>query len=668
MMTKNIRILQIISIFILLFFAFKPSFCQTEIDSLEKNAETLMGEKKVEAFNALSWKLRNSQPQRALKYAQAAIVLSELRNYEKLKLKALSFAGVAEKNLGNYLNSLTYYFEALKIAEKRNYKAEIAYSKINIANIYIYQQEYHLAIPPLQEALKVATQIANKEIIGYANLNLGRVFSNLANFEKALFYFNTALKLRSELNDTEGISVCLKYIGDVYYAKSDIEKALKHYFAALSIAKNSKLDTDLMSDAYNKIARCYLNQNKIEESEKAALESYAFANEINSILRLREASFTLFEIYNVKKNYKNSLDYYQKYITFRDTLTNVQNIKQITQLQEKHKYEKENEIKQLEAENKQLIIDEKFKIERNKQYFLYAFALILLVFLGVVIKHNITRRKANESLRLQRDTIAKQNEEIRDSILYAARIQTAVLPPLSEINKFFPENFILYLPRNIVSGDFYWAKALNFNGKNYLIIVAADCTGHGVPGAFMSMLGIAFLNGIVSETAHLNILTSNEILNRLRDKVISSLNQSGKENETKDGMDISLCVIDLETKIMQFSGAYNSMFLAREGEIIKIDADKMPIGVYPRQIKDFTKREIQLQKNDRIYLFSDGYPDQFGGETKQKFLIKNFRQLILENYLSDMEKQKEILKSTFEAWKGQSKQLDDILVMGIKIE
>jgi len=665
---NNIAVYGKTFVFIVLFFAQNIVYSQTEIDSLENQAETLVGEKKIKALNELSWKLRNSQPQRALKYAQSAIVLSERGNYEKLKLKALSFAGVAEKNLGNYLNSLTYYFQALKIAEKRNYKSEIAYSKINIANIYIYQQEYQSAIPPLQEALKVATEIANDEIIGYANLNLGRAFSNLNNFEKALFHLNAALNLRSKLNDTEGISVCLKYIGDVYYTQADIEKALTHYFAALSIAKNSKLDTDLMSDAYNKIARCYLTQNKIPQSEQAALESFDFAKEISSVLRLREASFTLYEIYNVKKNYKNSLDYYQKYILFRDSLTNVQNIKQITQLEEKHKYEKESEIMQLEAENKQLIIDEKFKRERNKQYFLYAFALGLIVFLGVVIRHNITRRKANESLRFQRDTIAKQNEEIRDSILYAARIQTAVLPPLSEISKFFPENFILYLPRNIVSGDFYWAKVLNFSGKDYLIIVAADCTGHGVPGAFMSMLGIAFLNDIVSDTAHLNILTSDEILNRLRDKVIGSLNQSGKEKETKDGMDISLCVIDLQAKMMQFSGAYNSMFLAREGELIKINADKMPIGVYPRQIKDFTKTEMQLLKDDRIYLFSDGYPDQFGGETKQKFLIKNFKQLILDNYKLDMKRQEEIFKATFEAWKGSSKQLDDILVMGIKIE
>ncbi len=653
----------------ILLFAYSQAFSQTKIDSLQKEASQAVGKEKVQILLQLSWQLRNSNPQKALKYAQSAIILSELRNFEQEHIKALSFAGVAEKNLGNYLNSLTYYFEALQIAEKRNYKEDIAYSKINIGNVYIYRQEYKSAIPQLEEALKVASEIKNKEIIAYANLNLGRVYSNLNNYSKALNYLNTALQLRQQLNDTAGIYVCYKYLGDVYFSQNKISNAKIFYYDAIELAKNQKFDTDLLSDANNRLSRCYLSENNFKEAENAAIKSFEYATQINSTLRLRDATFTLFEIYKLTKNAEKSLFFYQKFITYRDSLTNVHNIKEITQLEEKYKYEKENEIKLLEAEKAQLIIDEKFKRERNRQYYLFVLALGLLAFSIVIFKHNLVRKKANKDLQNQRDTIAKQNEEIRDSILYAAKIQNAILPPKSEINKFYPENFILYLPRNIVSGDFYWAKTLNYNGIEHLILVAADCTGHGVPGAFMSMLGVAFLNEIVNHYSHVNELTSDKILNELREKVITSLNQSGTERETKDGMDISLCLIDTQSLKMQFSGAYNFIFIARENEeIIKVSADKMPIGVYPREKKDFTRTEFQLLPNDRIYLFSDGFPDQFGGDKNSKFLIKNFKQLISDSYQNDMKTQEMIFKNAFEQWKGDRKQLDDILVMGIKIQ
>ncbi len=265
----------------------------------------------------------------------------------------------------------------------------------------------------------------------------------------------------------------------------------------------------------------------------------------------------------------------------------------------------------------------------------------------------------------QRDEITIQNKQITDSINYAKLIQKAILPSVKILNEKFDENFILFKPKDIVSGDFYWFSKI----ENHLIAVAADCTGHGVPGAFMSMLGVTLLNEIVNKN---KILEPDKILNELRNQIKKSLSQSGDTRETKDGIDISLCIIDTLTFDCQFSGAYNSLYIIRQEnngnyEIDEVKADKMPIGSHPRDNISFTKNNISLKPNDRIYLFSDGYVSQFGGEKHEKFKKSRFQEILLKIQNMTFVQQKEILEQTLENWQGKLQQVDDILVVGIKI-
>ncbi len=223
-----------------------------------------------------------------------------------------------------------------------------------------------------------------------------------------------------------------------------------------------------------------------------------------------------------------------------------------------------------------------------------------------------------------------------------------------------PEHFILFKPRDIVSGDFYWTT----RKENKLIIAAADCTGHGVPGAFMSMLGIASLSEIVNKNREEK---ASEILNKLRDNVKATLSQTSEANSAKDGMDIALCVIDYDTMTIQYAGAYNPLIIIRDNGMIQYKADRMPIGVYLREKDSFTNHEIEVKKNDIIYMYSDGYVDQFGGEKGQKFSSKKFKELLLEIHNEPLIKQEELLNDKFFEWKGQSNQIDDVLVFGGKI-
>ncbi len=265
-----------------------------------------------------------------------------------------------------------------------------------------------------------------------------------------------------------------------------------------------------------------------------------------------------------------------------------------------------------------------------------------------------------EEIEQQKEKIAAQNEEITSSIQYASRIQSALLTPVDQINRIFPENFILYLPRDIVSGDFYYITQV---GK-LKISVVADCTGHGVPGGFMSMLGISFLTQIIGTKTNLK---ANEVLNELRTLVITALHQTGEIGGSKDGMDIAIYIIDEETQTLQFAGANNPLILIRNNELIHIKGDKMPIGIHLRGDLPFTNYEMPIQKGDVLYTFSDGYVDQFGGGDGRKFMIKHFKELLLEIHHKPMSEQRDILDETLRNWHGDTPRIDDVVVMGVRI-
>ncbi|MBT3209320.1 MAG: response regulator [Bacteroidetes bacterium] len=258
-----------------------------------------------------------------------------------------------------------------------------------------------------------------------------------------------------------------------------------------------------------------------------------------------------------------------------------------------------------------------------------------------------------------KNELAIQNQQITASIRYAHTLQSAFLPNNKKIEKYFDNYFILNKPKDIVSGDFYWLSHKNNN--TYFSV--SDCTGHGVPGALMSVLGITSLNEIINQY---NDLSAAEILTHLRKIVISSLDQTNENNQTKDGIDMVVCKYNHETKVLQFAGANNPLYIIRNDELIVTKGDKMPVGIHANDKVDFTNNDFQMQKNDVIYMFSDGYVDQFGGEYNKKFKSKPFKNLLLEIHQKPMNQQKQILGQNIIDWMGNYEQIDDILVMGVK--
>ncbi len=286
---------------------------------------------------------------------------------------------------------------------------------------------------------------------------------------------------------------------------------------------------------------------------------------------------------------------------------------------------------------------------------------------------------ANNQISEQKENLEKKHEQITSSIQYAKRIQNAVMPSSEIRKKILPEHFILFKPRDVVSGDFYWMRKIN----QHIVIAVADCTGHGVPGAFMSMLGVALINELVVRK---DVVRPDQLLNLLRHKIKKSLNQTGKFNEAKDGMDIAVCIIDTTSNILQYAGANNPLYIIRESNpekanndinatkisehegftLFHIKADRQPIGIYLKETP-FKNNTIELQKDDKLYMFSDGFVDQTGGDCDRKFMTKNFKKLLLDIHTKAFAEQKIILDETIENWKKGREQIDDIVVLGLKV-
>ena len=335
-------------------------------------------------------------------------------------------------------------------------------------------------------------------------------------------------------------------------------------------------------------------------------------------------------------------------------------------------------MKEIEQQKKDAVQAAELKRQKALRNFLLLGLGLVFAFAIFLYRSNKFKQKANALLSSQNEEIKRQsenlkkankeisdkNKQITDSINYASRIQTAILPPHDLFEKHFPEYFIFFKPRDIVSGDYYW---LTQKG-NKVIVAAADCTGHGVPGAFLSMLGISFLNEIVNKHQEIK---AGEILDMLREQIKSSLRQTQNSRDTKDGMDIALCALDLEKMEVEFSGAHNSLVLIRdtkEKEIEEIKANRMPVSIY-RKEKPFDTHTININKGDSLYMFSDGYPDQIGGEKKRKFMRRRLKEVFLELSQKNisMKEQYNILDKELTTWKKHHQQVDDILIIGLKI-
>ena len=350
----------------------------------------------------------------------------------------------------------------------------------------------------------------------------------------------------------------------------------------------------------------------------------------------------------------------------RDSIESEANHKEIINQKYKYEYEKQaatdsvSASKEIEVKNSQLEKKEtEIKSKRIQQYFLFIGLFLVIVFAGFMFNRFKVTQKQKQIITLQKHLVDEKHKEITDSINYAERIQRSFLASKDLLDSNLKDYFVFFKPKDVVSGDFYWASKLN-NGN--FALATADSTGHGVPGAIMSLLNITSLEKAIETSVH-----PSDILNSTRKTIIERLKKDGSENGGKDGMDASLIVFDFKNNKLFIAAANNPVWIVRGTETIEIKADKMPVGKHDRDSVSFTQQEIDLQKGDVVYTLTDGFPDQFGGEKGKKFMSKNLRELLSINSYLPMPEQKKLLENTFSNWVGDLEQVDDVTLIGVRI-
>jgi len=349
-----------------------------------------------------------------------------------------------------------------------------------------------------------------------------------------------------------------------------------------------------------------------------------------------------------------ALENIDKYLSVKDSVEDMKSNNELLKLKLDKEFTLLQEIDSIKHANE--IVLNKAEIESGKQRRNGLIIIVIIILLSLVFLYS----QFNKT-RKQKSVIESKQKEIKDSISYAKKIQDAIMTSSIYIEDVIPKSFIFFQPKDVVSGDFYWVYK---SAKNEIFIAVADCTGHGVPGAFMSMIGNSLLNEIIIEKKTENPA---EVLNSLREQIIKSLKQNDEVSETKDGMDMSLCKYNPKTKAVEFAGAYNSLIHVSEDELVTIKGDSQPVSVHYAKSKSFTKKEIKVKKGDMLYLSSDGFQDQFGGLKDKKYMALKFKSFLKKISVNTSQEQLSLLKDEFNSWKGDSEQIDDVCVMGIRI-
>ncbi len=690
--------------FFYLMLLFLPAFSlAVNVDSLKQalSKETSI-DKKADLYYQIC---ENSEGPALLKIATEFFNYSQKNNYDR-------GIALASDNLGYYYqqnkpdSGIYFYKFALNyyLKEKNNKKISLFYNQLGVC--YYIKGNLNAS---LDNYIKALAYEDDKK--GYALNNIAQIYGKLGNEAKAMGAYNEALDYFGNKKDTLMLATTNQNIGMLYTEKKDFEQAEKYLTLALNMVReNSKAYSQILANlginytlkgdpekgkiylqkaatllrkennlrglAYvlTNIGTTYSKLGKNYEAIKYATEGYELSLKLGFLENIEKTSKMLASVYENMGDHKNTLKYTRIYFRIKDSIFSEKSIRQLNALNAMYESNaKDYELlKQAEKLNKNEILIQKQNLEdEKKRKYIFALAIVGLCVLFIaafIFRAYKQKKKANEIITQQKTEVEKQKsiietqkelveehrKEILDSIHYAKRIQDTLMADQNFINEHLPQNFILFQPKDIVSGDFYWAAKKG--DKFYLAI--CDSTGHGVPGAFMSLLNIGFLSEAVNEKG---IEQPNEIFNFVRQRLTTTISKEGQ----RDGFDGILVCYDQRTKTLSYSAANNSPVLFKNNSINELESDRMPVGVGERN-EDFKLYNADIKKGDTLYLYTDGYADQFGGPKGKKFKYKQLNELLLANAGFHLKEQHDILHTTFKKWRGELEQVDDVCIIGIK--
>ena len=655
----------------LLIFSFliMSSMSQSKVDSLVKVSLSGKADTNVcKALHILSSHYRQTDFVKSMEYGKREMVVSQMIGRKENIALSLYDIGNSFYYKGDYDQALVSYMEAIKIYEGINDKKTLPYIIIGVGDIDNSLKRYDQSLKYYFMALKIGDEVNNVSLIAESSDEIANVFSEMKDKSNAEMYYLKALSIMEKLNHKQDLSIMYANMGAFYSDNGDIDKGIWYSYKALY------LDDSLSNESgsgivLNNMAGMYVNKKDYNK----ALVMYNKALRIANVIQYKELTENIYQgmsdLYEMSGNTSKALEYHKLYSNIKDSIFNEGSNKQIAEMNTKYETEKKD---------KQIIVQEsnisKQQAEASMQQsqrnifiagFILASMLVLFFFKGYRQKHKANRQLdiKNKKIEIAYKVIEEKKKEITDSINYAVRIQNAILPSDKEIKEVLPESFVLFKPKDVVSGDFYFFKEYGCDAY----IAVADCTGHGVPGAMMSMICSEKLKDSVNSHDKGRVKTGNA-LSYLNDGIKKALHQSDANDSTKDGMDIALCYVDTCGRV-EYSGANRPLWIVRKGskEVEEIKATKMAIGGYTPEGQKFQTHSIDMEAGDCLYLFSDGYADQFGGDKGKKFTTARLKDLLIKINNLPMDEQKEYMEYVSDEWRKSGEQVDDILVIGVKM-
>ena len=665
---------RILLIFLVLAFTSKVGYSKssTDVDSLILELDTMSNTRnKVSLLLEISTLLGNVDPVDGMNYASVALSLAiEIGD---LSGQAAANRGKAQMYLynGEFDKCIAANIKALKLFENLSDSSGIATSFTDIGEVYGLRSQSNKALQYYRKSLAIREKLADQRAIASSLGNIGSMHRKIKRFDEALQYFHKALAIAQAEGYNELEEAFLNNMGNVYGDKGDYPKSLEYFLQFLDL-KEEQDDKRAMAICLSNVGGLY---NKIENYKLAIRyfeKSMALAGELDFSILQHHIYQNIAVSYRESGDYRNAFEYLQAFSTLNESMMNEQNNKTIEGLRAKY----ESEKKEKEIVKKDLIIQRGEEEARRQRQMIYAIIVVLLVsviFTLILYGRFRVIREQKEIIERQKATVEEKNKDIIDSINYAKRIQTAMLITENEMFDLLGEHFVLFLPKDVVSGDFYWCHQQG----DKVIWVVADCTGHGVPGAFMSMIGNSLMNEIIIEKGLDN---PGLILDELKSGIVKSLGEG-----TQDGMDMTLCSFNKKTNELQYAGANNSLYVTRKGigngevssensivifndDLIELKPDKQSVGFEEGRDTPFTTRTIQLKEGDCIYACSDGYLDQFGGEKNKKYSVRRFKEVLSEIIALSMEEQMVRVTDELFQWMDDTEQIDDVCLIGVRVE
>ncbi|CAG5077405.1 SpoIIE family protein phosphatase [Parvicella tangerina] len=621
----------------------------------------------------------------------AKVILDSVHNIAKTNkslqfeyAKSLMDAAIIAKLEGNEESMVNNYQSAIDAYQSyKGYapdsmipKIEIQIAKCNnnVAQVFLAKEDYGIALDIYKGIVESIRDFGDTVFLSICYYNIAETFNEMENYDSAFHYMMISKKLEQQLNSDEGLAYAHDGLARIYNKEANYLKALQHLDSAQEFCE--------------KIGDEFFRLNLISQRSEI-LEEIGGLSEAIEILELglikaSQIGYKDFEVRTAKKlselyekveNYEKAFFYQGKYKDYLIQANNEETNKIVEEFKVQYESEqKDKEIEQLalqnklkEEANKNLL--EKRKAEASKTRIVYwslGGGILMLLIIGLLLFIDSRRRKRiNQFLKTNNESLARKNEQILhqskligDSINYAQNIQRAILPTTVEMNDSFEDHFVFFLPKDVVSGDFYWMHKIPDSNK--VLFSVADCTGHGVPGAFMSIVGHALLEKIAKQ---LNIYSPSKILNRLAFELQNTLKKG--EGAVDDGMDIALVMVDYDSKTVHFAGARNPLVIISDNELTLLKGDRIDLG--KQSEVDFQEATINFNKGDKLYMFTDGFPDQKGGEHGKKYYAIKLRHFFQQVSNESMSNQMALLRSEFECWKGTKEQVDDVLIVGVRL-